>query len=420
MLAAMHDKDLYAAILGIRSPWSVSSVELDAKSEQVSVLIEARAGSAFVCPTCGQPSPGYDTRRRSWRHLDTCQFKTILVAEVPRVRCAEHGVLQITVPWAEPSSGFTALMEALIIDWLKEASIQAVARRMHLSWDQIDGVMQRAVQRGLARRKLGPLARLCVDETSFQKRHEYVTVVTDLEGGGVVYVADGRKQASLDGFWAALTPQQLEAIEAVAMDMCAPFIRSTKEHVPGADHKICFDRFHVARAINDAVNTVRKQEHRELSAMGDPVLKGTKYVWAKNPENRTEVQDSMFHHLKDSGLKVAKAWAIKELARSLWSYATRGWARRAWQKWIAWAQRCRLEPMRRVARMVKEYLWGILNAIKLGATNATGESINAKIQRVKDRACGFRNRERFRNAIYFHCGGLDLYPDALRATHTTS
>ena len=416
----MRDKELYAAILGIRSPWSVTSVELDAKSEEVSVLIEAQAGSKFVCPTCGQASPGYDTRRRSWRHLDTCQFKTILIADVPRVRCAEHGVLQIAVPWAEPNSGFTALMESLIIDWLKEASIQAVSRRMRLSWDQIDGVMQRAVQRGLERRKLGSLGRLCVDETSFQKRHEYVTVVTNQEGSAVIHVADGRNQAALDGFWTSLTSQQLAAIEAVAMDMCAPYIRSTKDHVPGAESKICFDRFHVARAINEAVNNVRKQEHRELSAAGDPVLKGTKYVWVKNPDNLTDVQASTFNHLRDSGLKVARAWAIKEVARGLWGYATRGWAKRAWDRWISWASRCRLEPMKHVARMVKENLWGILNAIKLDLTNATSESINAKIQRVKDRACGFRNRERFRNAIYFHCGGLDLYPDGLRATHTTS
>jgi transposase len=416
----MHDKELYAAILGIRSPWLVTRVELDAKSEQVSVLIEAQAGSTFECPTCSKVSPGYDTRRRSWRHLDTCQFKTILVAEVPRVRCAEHGVLQIAVPWAEAGSGFTALMEALVINWLKEASIQAVARRMKLTWDQIDGIMQRAVKRGLARRTLGPLARLCVDETSFQKRHEYVTIVTNLEGNSVVYVADGRNQAALDGFWAELTPDQLAAIEAVAMDMCAPYIRSTKEHLPGADEKICFDRFHVARAINEAVNTVRKQEHRELCAIGDPVLKGTKYVWVKNPENRTEIQESLFNHLRDSGLKVARAWAIKELARSLWSYVTRGWAKRAWEKWISWAMRCRLEPMRRVAKTVRAFLWGILNAIKLDVTSAAGESINAKIQRVKDRSCGFRSRERFRNAIYFHCGGLDLYPGTLRATHTTS
>jgi len=173
----MRDKELYAAILGLQGPWQVTEVTLDPKAEEVRVVIEAVAGTRFSCPQCKQPCPGYDTRRRSFRHLDTCQFKTILEADVPRIRCSEHGVLQIDIPWAEPNSGFTALMEALIIDWLQEASILAAARRMGLTWDQIDGVMQRAVRRGLERRKLEAIRQVGVDETSFQRRHEYVTVV---------------------------------------------------------------------------------------------------------------------------------------------------------------------------------------------------------------------------------------------------
>lgn len=416
----MRDKELYAAILGIQLPWQVTSVALDSKAEEVRVVIEAVPGTRFLCPQCKAPCPGYDTRRRSFRHLDTCQFKTILEADVPRIQCSEHGVLQIDVPWAEPNSGFTALMEALIIDWLKEASILAVSRRMRLSWDQIDGVMQRAVRRGLSRRKLQGIRHVGVDETAFQRRHEYVTIVSDQEGGGVLHVSDGRSQEALDGFWKDLSSKQLSRIESVAMDMCAAYIRSAKEHVPGAESKIAFDRFHVARAMNEAVNEVRKREHRELAAAGDTTLARTKYIWLKNPENHSETQGAIFELLKDIGLKVARAWAIKETARGLWSYATRGWARRAWEKWISWAMRCRLEPMRRVARMVKEHLWGILNAIVLRVTNARAESLNAKVQWIKDTACGFRNRQRFKNAIHFHCGNLDLYPSRLRPTHTTS
>lgn len=236
----------------------------------------------------------------------------------------------------------------------------------------------------------------------------------------MLHVADGRSQEALDGFWRSLAPEQLAAIESEAMDMCAAYIRSAKEHVLGADSNIAFDRFHVARAINEAVNEVRKREHQELSAQDDPTLTRTKYVWLKNPENHSELQGAIFELLKDVGLKVARAWAIKETARGLWSYATRGWARRAWSKWISWATRCRLEPMRRVARMVKHHLWGILNAIVLRVTNASAESLNAKVQWIKNTACGFRSRERFRNAIYFHCGKLDLYPARLRPTHTTS
>ncbi len=236
----------------------------------------------------------------------------------------------------------------------------------------------------------------------------------------MLHVADGRGKEALDAFWEQLKPEQLVEIESVSMDMWRAYISSTAEYVPDAEHKIAFDRFHVARAINRAVNEVRKREHRELLARGDATLTRTKYVWLKNPENFGETYGARFEQLKGLELKVARAWAIKETARRLWSYVTRGWAMRAWKKWISWATRSRLEPMRRVAQLVKSHLWGIVNAIVLRVTNARAESLNGKIQWIKSTACGFRNRERFRNAIYFHCGGLDLYPASLRPTHTTS
>ena len=413
-------EELYATILGVRAPWRVTQVNVSAAQEEVTVTIAARSDQQHPCPSCGKACAGYDTRRRSWRHLDTCQFKTILVADVPRIECGEHGVLQIETPWAEPGSGFTALMERLIIDWSLEASISAVARRMRLSWDEIDGVKQRAVQRGLARRKLEAITHVGVDETSFQRGHEYVTVVNDLERGRVLYVADGRAHGSLDGFWVLLSDDQRAAIEAVAMDMCAGYMRSTLEHVPQARSKICFDRFHVSKLLNDAVNTVRKQENRELAAEGAYVPKGTKYVWTQNPEKMPQDRRAMFELLRDCALKAGRAWAIKDAARWLWSYAKRGWAEKAWKRWIGWAMRSRLEPMKHVACTIRDQLWGIVNAIVLRVTNAGAESLNAKIQWIKKQACGFRNRERFRNAIYFHCGALDLYPRPASATHTTS
>jgi len=409
----MRDKELYSTILGIRSPWTVVDVELSAKTEEVRILIGLKPGTRLPCRKCGEPCPGYDTRRRSWRHLDTCQFKTILDADVPRVKCPEHGVLQAVVPWGEPGSGFTALMEALIIDRLKEASVLAVARLMGLTWDQVDGVMQRAVKRGFARRATLKPERIGVDETSFQKRHEYVTVVTDLDSTDVLYVADNRTTDSLEGLFEELEPHGMLSLEVVSMDMWQPYISAFERTLPDAERKICFDKFHVAKHLGEAVDKVRRQEQREQLSEGDRSLVGTEYTWLRNPENMDMESTSFFERMKRVALRTARAWALKEHAMCLWSYATRGWARKAW---ISWAQRSRLEPMKRVARMVRRHLDGILNAIVLKATNATAESINAKIQRVKRMACGFRNRERFRTAIYFHLGGLDLRP----ATHTDS
>ncbi len=412
----MRDKELYAKILGVRAPWQVEQVDLDEKGAEVRVLILIPRGSCLSCPQCGESCPGYDTRRKSWRHLDTCQFRTILDADVPRVKCARHGVLQIEVPWAEPGSGFTALMEALVVDWLKEANILAVARLMGLTWDQVDGIMQRAVRRGLERREFDPPEHIGIDETSFQKRHEYVTVVTDFDTGDVIHVADGRKADSLQGFFDELEPADHLRLKAVSMDMWAAYFSAVDRNLYRAEEKICFDKFHVAKHLGDAVDKVRRQEQREQLRAGDRSLVGTKFAWLKNPERMEEGSPSFFERMKRVALRTARAWAIKEHAMCLWHYASRGWARKAWRAWISWALRSRLEPIKRVARMIRDHLEGIINAIVLNATNAGAESINARIQRVKRMACGFRNRERFRNAIYFHLGGLDLSP----ATHTES
>ena len=182
----MRDRDLYAQFLGITSPWHVSDVRLDVPAGRVEVIVEHRGQAC--CPQCGKSCPGYDSRLRRWRHLDTCQLQTVLVAEVPRVECPEHGVVQAATPWSEPGSRFTALFERVVIDWLREASFSAVARRLGLTWDEVDGIMARAVERGRECRGACEPRRIGLDETSFQKRHEYVTVLTDLDGRRVLSV----------------------------------------------------------------------------------------------------------------------------------------------------------------------------------------------------------------------------------------
>ena len=409
----MRDKDLYAQILGIESPWQVIEVELKTAENEVIVHVAPKAGSKPCCPTCGEESSGYDTRPRRWRHLDTCQYKTILVADVPRVTCKEHGVVTVSVPWAEPGSGFTALFEALVIDWLKEASTSAVSRLMGLSWNAIDGIMQRAVERGLSRREAHSVTQIGIDETAFKKRHDYVTVVSDQEEGTVLFVGDDRKKATLRSWYAALTDEQREAIESVSMDMWPAFINATLESLPGAKEKIAFDKFHVAKYLGEAVDKVRRHEHKALMAEGYEDLKGSKYDWLYNPKNMTHEQAIRFKVLRDSTLKTARAWAMKELAMSLWHYVSKTWARKGWKRWLSWAARCRLKPMMDVAKTIKAHLWGILNAIVLKVSNGPAEGINSRIKMIKVRSRGFRNKKRFANAIYFHLGGLDLYPDSV-------
>ena len=407
----MHDRELYRQILGIQAPWEVSDVEVDLPGTGVTVHIR-HSGEGLVCPECSSRCPGYDTRTRKWRHLDTCQYKTWLVAEVPRVKCPEHGVHQVPVPWAEGNSRLTALFEALVIDWLKVATISEVAKRLDLGWSAVAGVQERAVRRGLARREQAFPEAIGIDETSFQRRHEYVTVIS--AGDRVLHVADGRGREVLDTWYSAQPAEMLAGLKTVAMDMWPAYIRSTAAHVPDAWTKIAFDKFHVAKHLGDAVDRVRRAEHKALQAtLGDSPLTKTRYLWLQHPDRMTDKAWEHFTGLKSANLKTARAWAIKTHAMCLWDYKTRGWARRGWQEWYNWAIRSRLEPIKKVARMIKNHLDGIVTAVVTGATNARAEGFNTMIQKLKRDARGFRNRDRFRAAIYFHLGGLDLYPNAV-------
>ncbi|NNE33717.1 MAG: ISL3 family transposase [Rhodothermales bacterium] len=419
----MKDKTLskhYGQLIGLVDPWEVAAVDLSHSEQEVRIELRHRPGAPLKCPECGERCPGYDTRERRWRHLDTMQYQTTLIARVPRMRCPEHGIRQVEVPWAEPGSRFTALFEALVIDWLREASFAAVARQIGLSWDQVAGIQERAVRRGLARREHRYPRRIGVDETSFQRRHEYVTTIHDLDTGEVVYVADERRREVLDTFYEGPGEGACSRLEVVTMDMWAPYIASTRAYVPDADSKIVFDKFHVAKHLGDAVDKVRRQEHRELRAQGDYRLARTKYHWLQNPQAMNRRRRQEFNKLRRGRLRVARAWVLKEEAMALWGYQRRGWAERGWQRWYDWAIRSRLEPVKRVARMIKTHWSGVINAATTHITNARAEGLNSRIQWIKRMACGYRNRERFRNAIYFHLGGLDLYPENYQSAHSIS
>jgi transposase len=407
----MQDRELYRRILGIESPWYVERVDLKLEEGEVHVYLEHEEVRNWVCAECGAEAKPYDHQgERGWRHLDTCQYRTILHARPPRAECPEHGVRVVKLPWAEPSSRFTALFEALAIEWLKEASQKAVGEQMGLSWDEVHGLIERGVKRGLERREAESVSKLGVDEKAFRKGHSYFTLVNDLLKARVLYVAEGRQQASLDGFWKTLTEEQKQCIEAVAMDMWDPYVASVREHLPGAEKKIVFDKFHIAKHLGEAVDRVRRGEQKTLKAAGDDRLTGTRYDWLRHPARMEPKDRKDFAQLRNSGLKTARAWALKETAMALFDYVYERPARKHFRWWHNWAVRSRLQPMIEVGRMLQRRFENIITYLQHRVTNAASESINAKIQWVKYTARGFRNKQNFAHAIYFHCGGLDLSP----------
>jgi transposase len=409
----MRDVELYATILGLTPPWKVVAVDVDVKGEQVTVKVDPGPGP-FPCPECHTPASGYDRNRRRWRHLDTCQLQTWIEAEIPRVQCPAHGVKQITVPWAEPGTRFTMLFERFAIDLLQECSVSGAAALLRISWDEAWGIKGRAVARGLARRSAEICPRLGVDEKAITKGHRYLTIVADLDRQRVLFVNEERTEESLTDFWHTCTPAQLEGLEAVAMDMWEPYVQSVCTQVPQGATKIVFDKFHIVKHLHEAVDKVRRIEHRLLLRQADKRLTGTKYLWLRRPGDLSPEQRRQFRQLRGSDLKVARAWALKERFRQFWEYTYRGVAQTFFALWFWRATHSRLKPMAQVAWLIRRHLPNVLTYLQHRITNAGLEAVNATVQWVKKTARGFRNVEHFKTAIYFHCGGLDLYPHEIR------
>lgn len=408
----MQDTKLFETILGLTAPWHVTRVELKSDAKRVELVLE-HDPTRWPCPECGAELATFDhAEARTWRHLDTCQFETHLHAEIPRVQCPTHGVKQVRVPWAEPRSRFTLLMERLVIDLIRQCStVKGACTIAAISWDEAWGIMQRAVTRGQARKEARPITYIGVDEKAFRKGHRYHTVVCDLERSTVEFVAEERRTESLAAYYRQLTEDQKAALQAVAMDMWEPYISATRDGLPDGESRIVYDRFHIMREMTKAVDTVRKQEHRAfLQAGEDSPLTGTKYLWLFSDERRPEYHADTFATLQALHLKVGRAWAIKEALRTLWTFRQRAAVTRFFKEWYGWAVRSRLDPVKAVAAMLKRHLDGVLRFVTHPITNGVAEGLNSKIMSIKRKAGGFRNPANFTTAIYFHCGGLDLYP----------
>ena len=410
----MRDIELYQKLLGFTAPWRVTAVAVreasgDTPLGEITVRVGWPPDVPLHCPECEAVVPGYDTRPRRWRHLNTMQWKTFIEADVPRVNCPKCGVKQIPVAWAEDGSRFTELFEAYAIQVLQAVRSKVQAQWLTaLSWDQVDRVMERAVTRGVARRSLEGLRYAGLDEKSFGKGHDYVSVLHDIEGRRVLEVVPERTREATDTLWTAIPEPQRQAIDAVAMDMWVPYLEATRVAAPQA--LIVHDKFHCAKELNKAVDLVRRREHRELQAQGIGMLTKTRYLWLKNPLNWTDRQRERFQTLRVDALKVGRAWAIKEAFADFWDYRYTGSAHKFFDRWYFWATHSRLPPIIAAAKTLKRHLPGLLAYTKHRITNAAAEGMNAQIQLLKANARGYRNFTQYRIAILFHCGKLDLYP----------
>jgi transposase len=400
----------YRDLLGLDDSWHVDEVDLDLPGNQVTIRL-THVGGKLVCPQCEQSCSRADTApERTWRHLDTMQFRTEIRAAVPRCRCKDCGVKTVAVPWAGKHSRFTWSFEAMAIKVLQAcANVSRAAELLGLSWDAVHSIIERAVARGLDRRSLEGIAHVGMDEKSFGRGQNYVSIMTDLDRSRVLEVAPERTIEAADRLWQTLSETQRSEVASVSMDMWQAFMTSAGKNAPIAE--IVHDKFHVSKYLNEAVDKVRRQENRMLSEVGDDRLKGTRQLWLYNQENLND--DRYFELLtaQRGDLKTGRAWAIKENFRHFWTYTYAFSAEGFFDKWYGWAIRSRLEPIKKVARMLKGHLDGLLSYFRHGVTNAISEGFNSRIQTIKSAARGFRNFANYRLRILFYCGKLDLLPE---------
>lgn len=413
----MQDTELYSKILGVEAPWYVHSVEMDIDDQTIRVILDFDGRKAeFHCPVCGKYANLYDRRKiRSWRHLDSCQFQTYIVASLPRVSCRQHGVNTAKVFWCEPNSRFTAIFERFAIDVLLATQVQKRASKLlGISAEQTSYLMAKAVERGLLRRvTTQEVKHLGLDEKAYHEGHKYATILTDLDAGRVIDMVESRTQESATSLLeTGLTPPQKASVESVSMDMWPAFANAQSEVLPHADR--VHDRFHISGYLNHAVDETRKDEHRQLSRQDDTTLSKTKYIWLRSQDTLSEKQKQSLTALSGLDLQTATVWAFKECFRQFFECRSEYGAHAFFLQWYEAALAVGNKHLSKVAVMLNKHLDGLLAYVRHRVTNAIAENLNGQIQRVKTNARGFRHFDNFRVAVLFFLGKLDLYPHTLR------
>jgi transposase len=396
-------------LLGLNSSWSVNDVKLSVESRKVEITI-SYTDSAYTCPKCGELGSLHDLApSRSWRHLDTMQFETILTASVPRCRCKKCGVKTISKPWTTGHTRFTLLFEAFAVQVLEQcSSITSACKLLRINWHTANEIMQRAVDRGISRRDEEIVPYIGIDEKSFGKGHDYVTAMNDLLAGRVIDVVKDRTIEATEELVSKLSEKQKNGVEAIAMDFWPAFISTVNSKLPKA--QIVHDKFHISKYLNEAVDKVRRSENRLLFKQNDKRLVGSKFFWLQNIENMTDKRKEQFEWLLEQNLKTGKAWGMKTLFRDFWTHTNREEARDFFNAWMISVEKIAALPLIKVAKMLKKNIDRILNYFENPISNGVSEGLNSKIQFIKSAARGFHSFKSYRNRILFYCGKLEMNP----------
>jgi len=397
-------RNIFQSALNIKDPWFIKDIEFDQNSKKLDIWIDFKVGSTFECPQCNkQGCTVYDTKMRTWRHLNFFQHKAYLHCRVPRIKCDDCGIHQCKVPWARKQSGFTLLMDALIMLLAQSMPISKVAEMIGEHDTRIWRVVEHYVEEARSKENFSDVSTIGVDETSFTKGHNYVTIVADIKKSKVIHVCEGKDSSTITTFHKDFRNHNgcPDNIQSICCDMSPAFIKGVNDTFPNAS--IVFDKFHVIKMINEAVDAVRRQEQSE-----NGVLKKTRYTWLKNPENLTKYQSETLESLKNMNLKTVRAYNIRLTLQEFWKIQDRDTAELFLKKWYFWATHSRLKPMIEKAKSIKKHWEGVLNYHDSRINNGLLEGLNSMVQSLKRSARGYRNPKNFMSMIYLRLGKLEF------------
>jgi len=393
------------AALGLTAPWRVIDDTFSLPEKRLDITIDFEPGSTFLCPICGaEGARAYDTQERTWRHLNFFQHETYLHARVPRVECPKGcGIKTVRVPWARPHSGFSSLFEALIMIMAREMPVAVIASIIGEYDTRIWRVINHHVKEARRKADFSEVKRVGIDETSSRKGHNYISLFIDLDGKRLLYGEDGRDQEVVTAFAGNFCAHggDPESIDHVCCDMWPAYIAGVEDCFPKAN--ITYDRFHIMKIMNNAVDEVRRQEAKTTD-----VLKKTRYLWLTNPSNLTKKQQQKMESLTAHNLRTAKAYQIRLTLQDFFKQADRGTGEAFLKRWYFWATHSRLEPVIKAAKTIKAHWEGVLNWFNSGISIGILEGFNSLIQAAKARARGYRTNRNLITMSYLIAGKLNF------------
>lgn len=393
----------FAVSLQITEPWKLVHIDFDEEEDAWHLFLDFERGARFACPHCGAMCTAHDTEMKKWRHLDFWTWKTYMHARVPRARCdACKKVTLVPVPWARTTSHFTLLFDAWAMRLMAEMPVYAAARELREHDTRMWRIFHHYVGKAMTELDVSKVKRIAIDETSSRRGHRYITLFVDVDTKLVLFAVEGKGKESLEQFKDHLTSKDVDAgqIQEICCDMSPAYIRGIEDHFPEA--KITFDKFHVTKLVNEAVDEVRIEEQKHA-----PELKKTKYFWLKNESNLKKEQRETLTRLKDSNLQTGRAYRLKLAFQEFWT-TQHIFADVFLAEWLGWATRSQLKPMINVAKTIKQHEEGILRWFHSKMTNGLLEGINGLVQAAKRRARGYRNVDNLIAMVYMTANKLRL------------